>query len=132
MISNKKNIQCPSCNASISIDDVLTRQIESEIKNRMEEEHKVKMQELNRQSEQLKRQTDELKESKKNIDSIVLNKVAEQLKDEKIKIVNDAKVQAEKEQVALTAFLEEQLRDQEEKLTQARNNEVNWRKEKMK
>ena len=131
MISSKQSVLCPKCKASISIDDVLTRQIESEVKNRMEEEQKIKEQELRIQSEQLKKQAAEIAESQKNIDAMIASKVADQLKTEKLKIFKDAKTEAEQEQNAITALLEEQLKSKDEKLAQATKNEVELRREKI-
>jgi hypothetical protein len=132
MLSNTHNVLCPNCNTSISIDDVLTRQIETDVINRVEEEHKLKKMELTRQSDELKKQADELIKSKKNIDEIIANKLAEQLQAEKIKIFKEAKLEAEKEQSTVTAFLEEELKQKEQKLQQATKNEIELRKEKIK
>jgi hypothetical protein len=132
MAINEQNIQCPKCGESISIDDVLTRQIEEKIKKDLQAAQQVKEQELTHKSEELKKQAAEIAENKKNIDSVIADKVADQLKSEKLKIFKEARTEAEKEQNALTTLLEEQLKNKNEKLAQATKNEIELRKEKIK
>lgn len=132
MIINEHKIQCPKCGESISIDDVLTRQIEDKIKKEVEVTQKVKEQELTSRAEDLKRQAAEIVESKKNIDTIIAEKLADQLTAEKLRIFKEAKAAAEKEQSAITTLLEEQLKNKNEKLDQATQNEIELRKEKIK
>ena len=132
MAINEQNIQCPKCGESISIDDVLTRQIEEKIKKDLQAAQQVKEQELTHKSEELKKQAAEIAENKKNIDSVIADKVADQLKAEKLKIFKEARTEAEKEQNALTTLLEEQLKNKDEKLAQATKNEIELRKEKIK
>jgi hypothetical protein len=132
MATNEQKIQCPKCGESISIDDVLTRQIEEKIKKDFQAAQQVKEQELTHKSEELKKQAAEIAEDKKNIDSVIADKVADQLKAEKLRIFKEARTEAEKEQTALTILLEEQLKNKDEKLAQATKNEIELRKEKIK
>lgn len=132
MTISEQKIQCPKCGESISIDAVLTHQIEEKIKKNFEAEQKIKEQELTQKAEKLNKQAIEVAESQKNMDSMIANKVADQLKAEKLKIFKDAKAEAEKEQNAMTTLLEEQLKSKDEKLAQATKNEVELRKEKIK
>ena len=132
MRTNEQKIQCPKCGESISIDDVLTRQIEEKIKKDFEATQKIREQELALKSEELKKQAAEIAESKNNIESVVAEKVAGQLSAAKLKLFKEARAEAEKEQDAKTALLEEQLKNKDEKLTQATKNEVELRKDKIK
>jgi len=132
MTTTEQKIQCPSCGESISIDDVLTKQIEGKIKKDLQAAQQAKEKELSIKSEQLQKQADELAKNKKNIDALITDKVADQLKAEKLKIYKEARTAAEKEQNATTALLEEQLKNKDEKLQQATKNEITLRKEKIK
>lgn len=132
MAINEQKIQCPKCGESISIDDVLTRQIEEKIKKGFEATQKAKELELTKKSEELKKQAAEIAESKKNIESAVADKLAEQLQIERLKITKEARTEAEKEQSSITALLEEQLKSKDEKLQLATKNEIELRKEKIK
>jgi hypothetical protein len=132
MATTEQKIQCPSCGESISIDDVLTRQIEEKIKKSFEATQKIKEQELAHKSEELKKQAADIVEKNKNIESVIAEQVSGKLNAERIKIFKDAKSETEKEQNANTALLEEQLKNKDEKLQQATKNEIDLRKEKIK
>ncbi|MBU0574384.1 MAG: DUF2130 domain-containing protein [Candidatus Margulisbacteria bacterium] len=93
---SEQKIKCPKCGELISIDDVLTHQIEEKVSREFEAKQKVREVELT------------------------------------AKIIKQAKTEAEKEQSAKTAFLEEQLKSKETKLAEATKNEIELRKEKSK
>jgi hypothetical protein len=131
MVIEKQKIKCPKCGEEISIDDVLTHQIEDKIKKDFETTQKAKELELTKKSEELTRQASQIAESKKEIDSLVATKLADQLNSERIKLYKDTKAEIEKEQAAKTALLQEQLKQKEEKLDQATQKEIELLKEKM-
>lgn len=128
----EQEIQCPKCGESISIDDVLTHQIEEKIRKDIEETQKVKEQALKLKSDALQKQAAEITENQKNIDSVIAERIAEQLQTEKLAIVKNAREEAEKEQNSIKLLLEEQLKNKDEKLQQATKNEIELRKEKIK
>lgn len=132
MVTNEQKIPCPKCGESISIDDALTRQIEGKVKKDFQAVQQIKEQELAQKMEELNKQKQSLVENQKSIDLLVANKVADQLKAEKLRIFKEARTEAEKEQTALTTLLEEQLKNKEEKLAQATKNEIELRKDKIK
>lgn len=116
MTDNEQKIKCPQCGESISIDDVLTNQIEEKIRKDFEAAQKVKEQELELRAEELKRPSSEIERSKKAVDSVVAEKVAEQIAGEKLKLFREARAQIEKEKNEEKTFLEEQLKDKDAKL----------------
>jgi hypothetical protein len=132
MDNTKQKIKCPKCGESISIDDVLTHQIEEEIKKDFELSQKAKEEELAQRTRDLDKQADKLAESKKEIDSVVAKQVLNKMNEEKLKLYREAKIEVEKEQEAKTSLLEEQLKNKEERLEQATKNEIELRKEKIK
>ncbi len=132
MTKTQQKIKCPKCGESISIDDVLTHQIEENIKKDFEATQKIREQEWVQKSEELKKLAAEVDKSKKDIDSVVAEKVTGQLAAGKLKLFKEARAEAEKEQEAKTVLLEEQLKNKDEKLKQATKNEVELRKEKLK
>lgn len=132
MTTTEQKISCPSCGESISIDDVLTRQLEEKIKKEFEAMQKIKEQELAHKTEELKKQAADIAEKNKNIESVIAEQVSDKLNAERIKIFKDARLEAEKEQNAKTALLEEQLKNKDDKLQQATKNEIELRKEKIK
>jgi len=106
-MSNQQNIKCPNCGHSISIDDVLSHQIEAKYK-----------QEFAEKEESLRRTLSV--EAKKKID--------EQLEEYKKQI----KIQLEKEVESEKKFLSEQLTEKDRKLKEAQQNEIELRKGKQK
>jgi len=132
MTGNEQKIKCPKCGESISIDDVLTRQIEEKIKKDFEITQKIKEKELAQKFEDLEKQAAEIAENKKDVSSMVAKQVDEQMEKEKLKLFKEATIEAEKEQNSKTALLEEQLKSKDEKLAKATKNEIELRREKIK
>lgn len=132
MPTSDQKIQCPSCGTQISIDAVLSHQIEDKIKKEFESKQKIKEQELAQKFEQLNKQAAQIAESKKNLDAVVSEKLADQLAAEKLRLFKEARAEAEKEQNSKLALLEEQLKNKDAKLAQATKNEIELRKEKEK
>ncbi len=132
MTINEQKIKCPKCGESISIDDAFTHQIEEKIKKDFEIIQRIKEEEFVQKTEDLKKQAIEIAENKKDIDSIVAKQVTGQIEKERLILFKEARTEAEREQNAKTALLEEQLKSKDEKLEQATKNEINLRKEKIK
>lgn len=103
MANDTKNINCPHCGKSISIDDVLTHQIESKFKKDFEEKEKALRASIE-------------KETQKELEE----------KEEKLK--KDIKAKLEKESESDKKFLEEQLAEKDLKLKEANKNELELRK----
>lgn len=98
-----QKIQCPQCTTLISIDDVLSKQIEGRMKAEFERRAKEKEIEFSRQ-----------------------------LSSERLRVYKEAKALTEKEQADKFAFLQEELKSKEEKLNKATQIEIELRKEKIK
>ena len=97
MTTNEQKIKCPKCGASISIDDVLTHQIEEKIKKELVEENRLKEAEIVKQKKELKDQKKKLEEAQKNTQIEVNKKVAEKLETEKVALWKKAQIEAEKQ-----------------------------------
>jgi len=103
MTNDTRNISCPECGKSISIDEVLTHQLESKIRKDFEEKEKAA-------------RIAKEKEHKKE-----LQEIEEQLK-------KQIRERVEKEAASDKKFLEEQLADKDLKLKEANKNELELRK----
>ncbi len=103
MTNDTRNISCPHCGKSISIDEVLTHQLESKIRKDFEEQEKA-----TRAAKE--------KEHKKE-----LQEIEELLK-------KQIRERVEKEAASDKKFLEEQLADKDLKLKEANKNELELRK----
>ncbi len=109
-----KNITCPKCGESISIDDVLTHQIENKFKKDFEEKEKTLRSSIEKESLR------KLEQDKVDLEKSL-----------KAKILKDA--EAEKNaSIERSKLLEEQLADKEAKLKEARQNEVSLIKQQQK
>lgn len=132
MANEEQKIKCPKCGTSISIDDVLTRQIEEKIKSGLAKEQKIKELELENKSVELKKRELAITEARKSVDSLVAEKVAEKIIVEKAELIRQSKIQAAKEKEAEFKILEEQLAEKEVKLREANKKELEIRKERNK
>ena len=56
MTNTEQKIKCPKCGESISIDTVLTHQIEEKIKKEINEENRLKEDEITKQKKELEEQ----------------------------------------------------------------------------
>jgi hypothetical protein len=127
----QQTIHCPKCGEKISIDAVLTQQIEAQIRSQFETEKQAKESAIAQREAQLQKESEKLTDLQKNIDSTVAERLSAQLSSEKTRVTKEAQLEAEREQRAKTAFLEEQLKNKDEKLAQAQKHELELRKEKM-
>ncbi|MEK6655900.1 MAG: DUF2130 domain-containing protein [Nitrospirota bacterium] len=119
MTTNEQKIKCPKCGASISIDDVLTHQIEEKIKKELVEENRLKEAEIVKQKKELEDQKKKLEEAQKNTQIEVNKKVAEKLETEKVALWKKAQIEAEKQKEVEIRILEEQIKGKDEKLMEA-------------
>jgi hypothetical protein len=61
VLFQEQKIHCPKCGESISIDNVLTRQIEEKVRKDFEAVQQIKEQEIIQKTAALKKQDDELR-----------------------------------------------------------------------
>src|SRR3989339_635407 len=101
-----KNIKCPNCGESISIDDVLTHQIENKLKKDFEEKEKDMRASIEKES------SEKLEKEKAGLEK--------KLKAQILKDAEAEKVASEEKNL----LLEEQLAEKDAKLKEARQNEL--------
>ncbi|MDP4009971.1 MAG: DUF2130 domain-containing protein [Candidatus Shapirobacteria bacterium] len=123
-------INCPKCGVEISIDDVLTHQLEKKIKQAYEAKQKQKDLEINTKEQELLAKQKQIDSAKENLVNIVNKKVAENLQIEKDKLKLQLKEEIEKEKAGEVKFLSEQLLEKDKKLEESRQAELDLRKEK--
>jgi hypothetical protein len=107
MIKNATTITCPNCNQEISIDDVLTHQIEAELSKDFKEKEKTLRASL-----------------EKEVNATLLEKEA--------MLKKQVTEELEKESESEKKYLQDQLSEKEFKLKEAQQNEIELRKEKQK
>ncbi len=126
----QEQIKCPHCNESISIDAVLTHQIEENIKSKINKENKQKEDELAQKMREIEEQKSNLEKLQQDQQNEINKKVAEKVNAEKISLWKEAQQAAEREKDAEIKLLEEQMKEKEERLKNAQQAELELRKEK--
>ncbi|MBU4350744.1 DUF2130 domain-containing protein [Patescibacteria group bacterium] len=119
MTNTQQKIKCPKCGESISIDDVLTHQIEEKIRKELDEGFRAKEAEITKQKKELDEQKFKLEESQKNSQIEVNKRVAEKLSAEKIVLWKKAQTEAGKQKAVEIEMLAEQIKERDKKLTEA-------------
>ncbi|MBU4305619.1 MAG: DUF2130 domain-containing protein [Candidatus Omnitrophica bacterium] len=119
MINTQQKIKCPKCGELISIDDVLTHQIEEKIRKELDEGVRAKEAEITKQKKELDEQKFKLEEAQKNSQLEVNKRVAEKLSAEKIVLWKKAQAEAEKQKAVEIEMLAEQIKERDKKLTEA-------------
>ena len=123
-------IKCPKCGEVISIDAVLTHQVEEKIKKDFAIEQKSKEAELEKEKRNLALKGQQLEEAIKSNEIEVNKKVAEKIASTKANLWKEALIEAEKNKASVVKMLEEQLKDKDQKLSEASKKELEIRKEK--
>ena len=132
MTTDEQKIKCPKCGESISIDDVLTHQIEERIKKELSSENSLKEAEIEKQRKELDEQKNKLDEAQKNTQVEVNKKVAEKLIAEKGVLWKQAQIEADKQKAGELKLLEEQIKSKDEKLSEANSETLKARADRLK
>jgi len=127
---NDQKIICPNCKSEISIDDVLTHQIEDKVKSKYESSNKIKEEELAQTQKDLDEQKKKIEDARTNVKQFIDQGVAKALETEKTKLKTEVKDEVEKEKADEIKMLSEKLDENTKKLDEARKNELDLRKEK--
>lgn len=153
----EQKIKCPSCDMEISIDEVMTRQIETKIKKGFEEQQKIKEAEIVKKESDILEREKEMKSREQNFFEKleheklkIRDEVKKQAGEERIKIEEDAFRRANEKNEIVTVLLrrqleesennkknerkifEEQIKEKEKRLNESQTKEIEIRKEKNK
>ncbi len=130
MVTKKQQINCPKCGENISIDDVLTHQIEERVKKDMQEENDAQAEQFALDKKELELQKSILEKAQVDTEKEVSRKVSEKLTEEKISLRKEIQAETKKEMASEKKLLEERIIDRDKKLKVANENELALRKEK--
>ena len=160
-MAEKQKIICPNCKTEISVDDVLHAQIEARIREQYEANKRKDKEAIEAKESELIKKTEELETAKKNtdrivadaisgkmaelakkeeevekakrgIDMLISNTVKEKLAQREQEITKQAKVDAENEKKAEIGLLKFREQNLIEKLSIARNEQIQLMDEKKK
>ncbi len=120
-----QSIRCTECGAEMELTEALTSQIREGLLAEVDEKSRKQNQEMAKKEKSLKKQLKEIENQKESLDDTV----EERIQAEREKLAETAKKKAEKAFKVKTESLEEELREQAEKLSKSQKMEVNLRKE---
>lgn len=123
-------ITCTNCGEVVSVDDVLTKQIQSKYKGQFEEEYKKKESVLRERALEFQKTLQQKEEELKNSQETIAKQVDEQVKNLALKIQKEAEQNAAKQINEEMKMLADQLKEKDGKLELARKAELEIRKEK--
>lgn len=130
MENAENKISCPKCGESISIDSVLTHQIETRMQEQFDEERRKNEAQLKQEREEVEGQRQQLAEVERTVKERIERGVSEKLQIEKEELRKTAKEEAAKESAGEKKLLEEELAEKDAKLRKANEQELALRKEK--
>ncbi|MFH1192354.1 MAG: DUF2130 domain-containing protein [bacterium] len=122
----EQKIKCPSCDMEISLDEVMTKQIEAKIKKGFEEQQKIKEAEIAKKENNIIEQKREIEAREQNVNK----QISEKLEEEKLKIMDAAKREAAEDVKLKMWGLEEMLNEKDKKLAEASQKELEMEKQK--
>ncbi|HEX8932019.1 MAG TPA: DUF2130 domain-containing protein [Patescibacteria group bacterium] len=129
-----QKIRCPQCQTEISIDDVLTHQLEEQIRRDFELQQQAKNNELAQKEADLLKRTEALEAGRQNLKQIVEEKVIQQVAQkidiEKQLIEKKIRQEASREQAGQIDALKEMLKSKDAKLDQLLKDQVELMKQK--
>lgn len=131
-MNTTQEITCPECNATISIDDVLTQQIEERIKKELRAETQKKEKAVADAEQALETQRVSFEKEKKQAAAEMEKQVQERIEAERQVLRAEARKEAEKHTETEKKLLEEQLREKDERINAAEQKELEVRREKVK
>ncbi|MDH4263591.1 MAG: DUF2130 domain-containing protein [Spirochaetia bacterium] len=120
MSLDSNNIKCPSCGHQIDVSEILSHQIEEEIKKKYNDQLSEERSKFKVQEDQIKAQQKELEIEKKNIES----KIESGIKNEKIKIETLLKKKLEEEQSEFVKGLQNELNEKSEQVKELNKSKV--------
>lgn len=121
-------ITCPSCKVEISLDEVMAHQFEETIKNQLVREQQAKQAELARRENEIAVKEKAFVESKKALEK----EVSDQTEKAKAQMERELRIKISKEKETEITSLSEQLKEKDKNLTEARQAELELRREKTK
>ncbi len=118
------SVTCPACKNVFNLEDVLTEDIEKEIREKYELEHRRMLELLNQKSVDLQQQQARFEETKKRENELFQEKLKEKLTEQSKLQEQDIRKKLEEEQQSKIKFLEEQQSIQQQKLKMLQDKEL--------
>jgi hypothetical protein len=115
-MKNESQIVCPNCGAPVNVNEVLTKQLEENLKKKYNQQLAEEKQKFQKELDQITEQREQLELDKKTMNEQVQLAVSQKLKTEKLEMEKQLRKSiADEEQEKLTA-LQNELNEKSEKL----------------
>jgi len=115
-MERESRIKCPNCGAEIDVNEIVSHQIEDDIKKRYAAQLAVEKKKYDAELEQLNLQREEFEKKKLKENEIFQEKLQVKLKEEKLLLEKQLKAKLSEEQAEQYAVMQKELFEQSEKL----------------
>jgi len=117
-MAEKTHIQCPKCGTDINVNDILSHQLEEEIKSRYQNELLAEQQKVMEQLEVFQKEKEEFELKKKRENELFQEKLDQKIKEERKQIEDKIKNQITEEQAEQFQKLQEELNEKTKKISE--------------
>ena len=115
-MSSESHIKCPNCGTEIDVNDILSHQLEEEIRQKYQAQLTEEKQKYQKEMETLNSAKEEFEERKKKENELFQDRLEKQLKEERIAIESKLKVKLSEEQADQFKVLQEELNQKSEQV----------------
>ncbi|MBI1931191.1 MAG: DUF2130 domain-containing protein [Ignavibacteriales bacterium] len=113
---NSTNIKCPNCGIEIDVQDIISHQLEEDLKKEFNAKLADEKKKFDAQAASLKKEKEEFEKQREKENEIFDERLAEKVKEEKEKFSVDLKKKLEKEQSEQFAELQKELNEKSEQI----------------
>lgn len=115
-MKNETQIKCPNCGTSIDVQDILSHQLEEEIKQKYQSQIAAEKKKYEQQQEQLKQEKHNFEQKKKKENELFQERLENQLKADKKEIEAKLKLKLKEEQSEQFDALQKELNEKSEQV----------------
>ena len=115
-MKNENQIKCPNCGTSIDVQDILSHQLEEEIKQKYQSQIAAEKKRYESQQEQLKQEKLDFEQKKKRENVLFQERLENQLKEDKKEIEAKLKLKLKEEQSEQFEALQKELNEKSEQV----------------
>lgn len=115
-MKNESQIHCPNCGVSIDVQDILSHQLEDEIKKKYQNQLLSEKQKIEQLEQKFKSEIEAFEEKKKHENTLFQERLSKQLKEEKQRLEEMLKSKLKEEQAEQYEALQKELNEKSEQI----------------
>ena len=115
-MEHSTEVKCPNCGESIDVQDILSHQLEEEIKGKYKAQLLSEKQKLSKDMDSLKEAREAFEEKKKHENELFQNRLDARIKEERKELEGKLKAKVLEEQAERLAAMDKELNEQSEKI----------------